>query len=84
MSEMGNRKYTTEFKLNAAPLALSSVKSQHTYGVLRLTDDLKDLGEDINHKRIARLKQAHGIYPKQYKKFVVTTDSTHGSAGIHT
>jgi len=53
-------------------------QSQSTYGVRRLTDDLNDLGEDVNHKRVARLKQEYDIYPKQHKKFVVTTDSTHG------
>lgn len=31
----------------------------------------------MNHKRVARLKQENGIYPKQYKRFVVTTDSNH-------
>ena len=34
----------------------------------------------MNHKRVARLKQEHDIYPKHHKKFVVTTDSTHGRA----
>lgn len=54
--------------------------SQRTYGVRRLTDDLRDEGEMVNHKRVARLKQMHGIYPKQHKAFVVTTDSGHGNA----
>ena len=53
-------------------------QSQDTYGVRRLTDDLNDEGELINHKRVARLKRLHGIYPKQYKAYVVTTDSDHG------
>lgn len=53
--------------------------SQRTYGVRRLTDDLNDaLDERVNHKRVARLKQKHGIYPKQHKAYVVTTDSGHG------
>jgi len=55
-------------------------QSQRTYGVRRLTDDLNDLGIDINHKHVARLKQENDIYPKQHKGFVVTTDSTHGKA----
>jgi putative transposase len=55
-------------------------ESQRTYGVRRLTDDLKDAGEDVNHKRVARLKRENGIYPKQYKAYVVTTDSSHGRA----
>lgn len=55
-------------------------QSQRTYGVRRLTDDLKDAGEVVNHKRVARLKGEHAIYPKQHKAYVVTTDSTHGKA----
>ena len=52
--------------------------SHRTYGVRRLTEDLNDLGESVNHKRIAKLKQDNDIYPKQHKVFVVTTDSKHG------
>jgi len=55
-------------------------QSQRTYGVRRLTDDLIESGEIVNHKRVARLKRKHGIYPKQHKSFVVTTDSSHGKA----
>lgn len=56
------------------------IESQRTYGVRRLTDDLKDAGEVVNHKRVARLKQENGLYPKQHKAYVITTDSTHGKA----
>lgn len=59
-------------------LKKSFAQSQRTYGVRRLTEDLKELGEPVNHKRVARLKQENSIYPKQHKAFVVTTDSTHG------
>lgn len=31
-------------------------------------------------KRVARIKRENGIYPKQFKRFVSTTDSNHGSA----
>ena len=55
-------------------------ESHQTYGIRRLTEDLNDLGEPVNHKRVARLKHDNGIYPKQYKKFVVTTDSRHCKA----
>lgn len=56
------------------------IDSQRTYGIRRLTADLQALGETVNHKRVARLKRAHGIYPKQHKHFVITTDSRHGKA----
>jgi len=54
--------------------------SQRTYGVIRLTKDLNALGEEVNHKRVARLKRLHRIFPKQHKAYVATTDSTHGQA----
>ncbi len=41
----------------------------------RLIKDLSDLGGPIKLKRVARLKQEKDIYPKQYRWFIVTTDS---------
>ncbi|MEE4245401.1 MAG: IS3 family transposase, partial [Kangiellaceae bacterium] len=52
--------------------------SNKTYGVIRLTKELNESGEPVNHKRVARLKRVHNVYPKQFKRFVVTTDSSHG------
>jgi len=43
--------------------------------VRRLIKDLSDLGGPIKLKRVARLKQENDIYPKQDKRFIVTTDS---------
>lgn len=48
--------------------------------MIRLTEDLNAMGDRVNHKRVARLKRLHGIYPKQHKAYVATTDSTHGQA----
>jgi putative transposase len=53
-------------------------ESDSTYGVKRLADYLKESGEKINHKRVARIKRENGLYPKQYNPYVVTTDSSHG------
>ena len=55
-------------------------QSERTYGVRRLTDDLHEQGDIVNHKRVARIKRENAIYPKQHKAYVVTTDSTHGKA----
>lgn len=52
-------------------------ESRKTYGIDRLCDDLRDDGIPVNHKRVARLKRENNIYPKTYKKFVITTDSNH-------
>ena len=51
--------------------------SRKTYGIIRLQDDLRDEGININRKRISRLKRENDIYPKQRKRFVTTTDSRH-------
>lgn len=53
-------------------------ESDYSYGVRRITDDLRDWDCAVNHKRVARLKRVNGLYPKQAKPFVVTTDSDHG------
>jgi transposase InsO family protein len=52
-------------------------ESDYTYGVRRITDDLRDWDCPVNPKRVARLKRENGLYPKQAKAFVVTTDSSH-------
>lgn len=52
-------------------------QSDYTYGVRRITEDLRDWGQPVNRKRVARLKRENGLYPKQTKAFVLTTDSAH-------
>ena len=66
-----------EDKRILSALVESFDNSLGTYGVKRLTDDLKDQGEVINHKRVARIKRENGLYPKQSKAYVTTTDSNH-------
>jgi len=51
--------------------------SWFTYGVRRLTDEIRDQGDLVNHKRVARVKRKYGIYPRIPKAFVITTDSDH-------
>jgi len=60
-------------------LQKSFAQSYKTYGILRLQSDLKNQGVNVNHKRIAKIKQKNGIYPRQFKRFVTTTDSNHDS-----
>lgn len=52
-------------------------QSDYTYGVRRITEDLREWGEPVNHKRVGRLKRRNGLYPKQVNSFVLTTDSDH-------
>jgi len=61
-------------------LQKSFAQSHKTYGIIRLQADMDKHGTHVNHKRVARLKRKNGIYPKQFRRFVSTTDSNHGSA----
>jgi len=60
-------------------LQTSFSQSHKTYGILRLQADLKNQGVNANHKRIAQIKRKNGMYPRQFKRFVTTTDSNHDS-----
>ena len=53
------------------------LRSRHTYGSPRITDELRALGHVCNEKRVARLMREAGIRSKTARKFRVTTDSRH-------
>ena len=48
-----------------------------SYGRPRMTEELKDLGFDIGHRRVGRLMAENDIKVKRNKKFKATTDSDH-------
>lgn len=48
-----------------------------SYGRPRMTEELKDLGFEVGHRRIGRLMRDNGVKVKRNKKFKATTDSTH-------
>lgn len=48
-----------------------------SYGRPRMTEELKELGLDVGHRRIGRLMSQNGIEVKRNKKFKATTDSNH-------
>lgn len=53
-------------------------KSKQTYGSPRVTAELRDEGELVNEKRIARLMRENEITSEAVKKFKIqTTDSNH-------
>lgn len=53
-------------------------KSKQTYGSPRITAELRDEGECVNEKRVARLMRENEIASESVKKFKVqTTDSNH-------
>ncbi len=51
--------------------------SGETYGSPRLWDDLRQEGERVSRKRVARLMRLAGLKATLPKRFVVTTDSGH-------
>jgi putative transposase len=61
-------------------LQKSFAQSHKTYGIMRLQAEMDRQDTHVNHKRIARIKRDNGIYPKQFRRFVSTTDSNHDSA----
>lgn len=61
---------------------LAHIREQFTlslgsYGRPRMTEELKDLGLDVGHRRVGRLMRENGISVKRNKKFKATTDSNH-------
>ena len=48
------------------------------YGYRRVTKHLQRLGIRVNHKRVLRLMQEHGLTKKRKRRFINTTDSNHG------
>ena len=48
-----------------------------SYGRPRMTEELKELGLEVGHRRIGRLMSENGIEVKRNRKFKATTDSNH-------
>jgi len=58
------------------------IKEQHKlslgcYGRPRMTEELKELGFDVGHRRIGRLIRQNGIAVVRTRKHKVATDSNH-------
>ena len=63
-------------------VVLAHIRDQFTqslgsYGRSRMTEELKELGLDVSHRRVGRLMRENGIEVKRNKKFKATTDSIH-------
>ena len=52
-------------------------ESRYTYGVKRVTKELRDRGFHVNRKRVERLMKENNIRPKRARPFKKTTDSDH-------
>lgn len=61
---------------------LAHIKEQHrlslnSYGRPRMTEELKEIGLSIGHRRVGRLMRQNGISVIRTRKHKVTTDSNH-------
>jgi len=48
-----------------------------SYGRPRMTEELKEAGVDVGHRRVGRLMRDNGIRVERSKKYKATTDSNH-------
>jgi len=63
-------------------VTLAHIKDQSrlslgSYGRPRMTEELKEIGLDIGHRRVGRLMRQNGISVVRTRKHKVTTDSNH-------
>ena len=55
------------------------IESKRRYGSPRVSAELRNQGEKVNHKRVEKLMRANNIRAKMKRKFKVTTDSKHSN-----
>ena len=63
-------------------IVLTHIKEQSRlslgrYGCPRMTEELKELGLNVDHRRVGRLMRENGISVERSKKYKVTIDSNH-------
>jgi transposase InsO family protein len=63
-------------------LTLAHIKEQSrfslgSYGSQRMTEELKEMGLDVGHRRMGRLMRQNGISLVRTRKHKITTDSGH-------
>ena len=61
---------------------LAHIREQHrlslnSYGRPRMTEELKELGLNVAHRRVCRMMRLNGISGVRTRKYKVTTDSNH-------
>ena len=64
---------------------LAHIREQHklslgSYGRPRMSEELKELGLKVGHRRVGRLMRQNGIEAVRTRKYKVTTDSNHAFA----
>jgi transposase InsO family protein len=63
-------------------VVLAHIKEQSrlslgSYGRPRRTEELKEVGVEVGHRRVGRLMRENGIFVERKRKFKATTDSDH-------
>lgn len=63
-------------------MILAHIREQHSlalgsYGRSRMTEELKELGLAVGHRRVGRLMKENGIRIVRTRKYKATTDSNH-------
>jgi transposase InsO family protein len=63
-------------------ILLAHIREQHhlslgSYGRPRMTQELKEIGFGVGHRRVGRLMRQNAIYVVRTRKYRVTTDSNH-------
>ena len=63
-------------------VVLAHIKEQSrlspgSYGRPRVTEELKEVGVDVGHRRVGRMMRENGITVERTGKFKATTDSDH-------
>lgn len=71
-----SRRAAEDVRLGAA-IAASHARSRRTYGRPRILADLREQGEHVSGKRVARLMRQRGIASIRRRRFTATTDSRH-------
>ena len=61
-----------------AHVRVSFFESERTYGAPRVLEDLRDEGQRVGQKRVARLMRTDGLVARRPRPTVRTTDSAHG------
>jgi transposase InsO family protein len=66
----------------SALVTLAHIKEQSrlslgSYGRPRMTEELKEIGLDVGHRRVGRLMRQNGISVVRTRKHKATTDSNH-------
>lgn len=63
-------------------IILAHIREQHqcrlnTYGRPRMTEELREVGLGVGHRRVGRLMRENGIKAIRTRKYKLTTDSSH-------